>query len=246
MDDFKILIGGGFAGLAQVLAGYPFDTVKVRYVGNNYTSIISCIKDVKRNGYKYFYRGVTSPMLGSVIMNIQTFYLYSLSKRYISHDPIISGAISGFVLGFVESPVDLIKSRLQTDSTLTYKRVIKDIGLDGIYKGLGITLLRNTVSVGLFFGGYEYTKRLFDNEYIGSFVGGSIAGFCCWGPNYPFDNIKIRLQTDTTNKYKGIVDCFRKVPLRNLWKGFLPCIIRAMVVNPFVFLAYEAGVKHLD
>jgi solute carrier family 25 carnitine/acylcarnitine transporter 20/29 len=245
MNDKTIVISGACAGLAQVLTGHPFDTVKVRYVSQNYKNILECINHIRTEGYKNFYRGISSPLLGSVVMNVQTFYTYNYFKQY--HDNLVAGSLTGIALSLIESPTDLIKSRMQVNSTLTYVETIKNIGYKNIYKGLGITTFRNFVSVGLYFWGYETTKSLFTNEYIGSFIGGSVGGFLCWGPNYPMDNIKIRYQTDTTNIYRGIIDCIRKTYIqegvKTFWKGIVPCVARAMVINPFVFLAYEVTVK---
>lgn len=246
MSDLTIISSGAFAGLAQVITGYPFDTVKVRYINNNHTSIIKCIKTIKNESYRNFYRGVWSPMVGSIFINVQTFYTYSLFNTYFN--TFMSGAMTGVLLASIETPIDLIKSRIQINPTSTYVNVIKSVGVKNSFKGLKITIWRNFISVGLFFWGYETTKNLFDNQYIGSFVGGAVAGFMSWGPNYPLDNIKTRIQTDINSNYKGIVDCIKKTykttGFRSFWGGFTPCIIRSMVVNPFIFLAYEIGMNN--
>jgi len=59
MDDSKIIISGGFAGIAQILTGHPFDTVKVRYIEGDHKTILSCLKCIQEEGYKSFYRGVS-------------------------------------------------------------------------------------------------------------------------------------------------------------------------------------------
>ena len=124
------------------------------------------------------------------------------------------------------------------------------LDIKNIYKGLNITIWRNFSSVGMFFWGYETTKKTFQNPYIGSFVGGSVAGFMSWGPNYPLDNIKTRIQTDVNGNYNGIMDCIKKTykttGFRSFWSGFSPCIIRGMIVNPFIFLAYEIGINNFQ
>ena len=249
MDDLKIMTGGAFAGLAQIVTGHPFDTVKVRYIKNKhkYRGVLDCVKTIRSEGYLRFYRGVSSPMVGSVIMNVQTFYLYSWFRRYFNGNPFLSGSLTGLVLSLTESPIDLIKSRMQITSSTTSTQTIKTIGIRNIYKGLGITSLRNIFAVGGFFWGYDLVKKSFENHYVGAFVGGSAAGFMCWGPVYPLDNIKTRIQTDTKNQYNGIIDCVKKVwkrsGFRGFWNGFSPCVVRGMVVNPFVFLAYEVGIQ---
>lgn len=44
-------------------------------------------------------------------------------------------------------------------------------------------------------------------------VGGGLAGMAYWGPVYPLDVIKSRMQVDDLKnpQYRGMMDCFRKV-----------------------------------
>lgn len=58
--------------------------------------------------------------------------------------------------------------------------------------------------------------------------------------------MKSRLQTDSLDvskqRYKGIVDCFRKIiqseGVGGLYRGFLPCMLRAAPVNGKLFLFF--------
>jgi solute carrier family 25 carnitine/acylcarnitine transporter 20/29 len=249
--DYSVIFGGSFAGIAQIITGHPFDTVKVRYVRNKYkySNVNECVKEIRSEGYRNFFRGVTSPLIGSVIMNISTFFLYDFYNKNFYEDPFISGALTGASLSLVESPADIIKSRMQINTKAKYINTIKTIRKNnGIYSGLGITCVRNIFSVGGYFLGYEYVKNRFTNKYIGAFLGGASAGFLCWAPTYPLDFIKTTIQTDNKNKYNGIsgVICnvYRKYGFKGFWNGFTPCIIRGVLVNPFVFLAYEIGINN--
>lgn len=64
---------------------------------------------------------------------------------------------------------------------------------------------------------------------------------------YPIDNIKSKIQTDgftaATRKYSSSLDCLRKTiaveGVMGLYKGLLPCMLRAGPVNAATFLAYE-------
>lgn len=119
----------------------------------------------------------------------------------------------------------------------SYTNTIKNIGIKRLYTGFTITSCRNFTGVGFYFAGYEFVKHRIENPYLGSLIGGMAAGFCCWAPMYPLDNIKTQVQSDTTYKLK-ILDVVKKSKL-GLWKGFLPCIIRSIIVNPTVFFTYE-------
>ena len=263
-SDIKIILGGTIAGFAQVFTGHPFDTIKVRHINsirlNPNTTLYNTITSSYRKGFKSFYRGVTSPMLGSVIMNIQTFYVYNYIKRVLNNQgPLLCGGLTGLSLAIVETPADLIKTKLQINN-LGYKNTVKQIGLNipfgdhsknisfgdytknNLYKGFCITSIRNFSSVGLFFWGYENTVSSFDNKYVGSFIGGAVAGFMCWGLNYPLDNIKTQIQINSKLTTRDIIkNVVKTKSYGSLWAGFLPCIVRAVCVNPFVFLGYELG-----
>ena len=82
-------------------------------------------------------------------------------------------------------------------------------------------------------------------------ISGSIGGFFCWQFSYPQDVVKTILQTDRTKKYKpikflcdgGFINCCiyikRKYGWMGFWRGYLPCTIRGLYANAFLFGAYE-------
>jgi len=80
------------------------------------------------------------------------------------------------------------------------------------------------------------------------FLAGGVAGFSFWGLIYPFDVVKTRLQTDASDKaarkYRSILHCWRHIykheGIGAFWRGYIPCILRAVVVNGCIFTAVEA------
>ena len=82
-----------------------------------------------------------------------------------------------------------------------------------------------------------------DYKYLGTFTGGAVAGFMCWGFNYPLDNIKTQIQTSNSKITARTIikNVVKTKSYGSLWAGFLPCVIRAVFVNPFIFLDYELG-----
>lgn len=102
-------------------------------------------------------------------------------------------------------------------------RTVRAQGFGGIYRGMGITLMRDTPSYFAYFGnypitlrqrphliwsvcivGYEGLKRLFqsmkkDGQELGTFellMAGGLSGFAAWIPAYPQDVIKSNYQND--------------------------------------------------
>lgn len=232
------LIGGSVAGVSQIIIGYPLDTIKVNYIKNNNTNIMTCIKSIK--GFKGYYRGVLSPSYGAVITNAQTFYFYGALLPYFG--TIISGGITGALLSICETPTELIKCRMQV-SNQGYSKCIQNIynsmGIKGFYHGFYLTIARNSIGVAGMFWGYETVKKILPQyQYLSSFLGGALGGLLCWVPIYPIDCLKTHVQTSLIKDH----NCryfYKNIKFKHLWKGFLPCIVRAIIVNPFIFLAYD-------
>ena len=76
-------------------------------------------------------------------------------------------------------------------------------------------------------------------------LSGAMAGATYWVGLYPIDCVKTKIQMDDFHnpKYKGLFDCLKKSiqteGIKSLYKGVLPCAIRAIVTNAFGFVAYE-------
>lgn len=79
-------------------------------------------------------------------------------------------------------------------------------------------------------------------------MAGGLAGVASWIVCYPVDVLKTRYQAES-QKYKGIVDCYRKSVKEEgykiLWRGLGTAVARAFVVNGAVFTAYETALKCL-
>jgi solute carrier family 25 (mitochondrial carnitine/acylcarnitine transporter), member 20/29 len=236
-------VSGAAAGLAQVVTGYPFDTLKVHYQTKGHIRGL-----VARD----LFRGILSPMYGGIAVNMTQFWVYGAMQRKYNN-PFLSGAIAGGVISLYESPIELLKCRMQV-GTESYKDCIKRIARDNpkkspvqnLYRGFWATTLRNVPAVGIYYWSYEHTKKLFNNRYVGAFIGGSVSGILCWAPNYPIDNWKTQIQVDSSKKTLSIIEVIRRTGWQKSWRGFWPCIVRAGVVNPFVFLAYEITITHLQ
>ena len=120
-------ISGVAGGIAVVLVGHPFDTTKTRMQTappNYYKGVFDTItKTLKHEGPKGFFSGMSSPLFGQMFFracSFMTFYqtVRTLSESYdlLESDKrilICSGAITGFTISFIETPIDLVKTKLQ-------------------------------------------------------------------------------------------------------------------------------------
>jgi solute carrier family 25 carnitine/acylcarnitine transporter 20/29 len=236
MDE---LIGGACGGIAQTVAGYPFDTIKVHQVAREIKSPWQATTHLfRKQGLYGFYRGIYSPMVGAVVINAHTFYMYDKVKQHFHYtgkewSRAIAGASVGLTLTVWETPVEVIKIHMQLNSQTTYQQAVREVNL---FRGFGATAARNVYALWAVFWGYEETKALLPkNPLIGSFLGGAVGGFICWAPIYPVDFIKTRIQS---------YEPWRGLPWKTYWRGFTPCVVRATAVNPFIFLAYEIAMQN--
>ena len=120
--------------------------------------------------------------------------------------------------------MELAKTRMQTQGVgmrrksklLTYsgpvdclKKIYKREGLPGLSRGLGLTVLRESPSFGVYFMSYEcisgYLKSKSDSTVSTGvlLLSGGLAGQCSWLSTYPVDVIKTRIQNDSCGEYRN-------------------------------------------
>jgi len=285
VTNVKDLIAGAVGGVFVVLVGHPFDTVKVRLQTQGTAKVfngpIDCaVKTLRNEGPLGFYKGLSAPLLCSSIVDAIYFTVNAHAKRTFQESPtkpmplpyyFMSGALAGGLTSVIATPADLVKSRLQIQYRQAahepklykgplhciYLTVTKE-GLGGMYKGLGATIMRDTGSIGTYFGTYEICRRLLsggarpDKEYsMGTmFVSGGIAGVVAWGVTYPADVVKSKMQTQALGQSESVWKFFSKVlqteGIPGFYRGFLPCVIRAFPANALCFLGFETTRRLLN
>ncbi|TPX33366.1 hypothetical protein SmJEL517_g03701 [Synchytrium microbalum] len=299
-DSVKDFIAGTFGGWAQVFAGHPFDTLKVRLQTQGdppkYRNAMDCLsKSIKEEGFQALYKGATSPLLGvgvanAVLFTVHGFNLRTLGGGQSSDEMSIAqhfgaGALSGIAIAFVNCPVDLLKIRLQTQYTVKKRlkdgvappttasgiidkprytgvfdaatKITKADGIRGLYRGLGICIVREIPSFAGYFGIYELSKRLLagsnPQEPLAAWqllLAGGFAGIAAWLPCYPQDVLKSRIQSDTRNapimEYVREIIKSGKGSYRGFFRGFGPTMVRAFPANAATFLTYELAIKAMQ
>ncbi|SCZ89677.1 BZ3500_MvSof-1268-A1-R1_Chr9g10549 [Microbotryum saponariae] len=278
----KELAAGTIAGWAQVMTGQPFDIVKVRLQsGTQYSGALECATRIlKDEGALAFYKGTSMPLVGIGACVSLQFACLQAGKRFFASQNVgkvnlslslgqlyLAGAFAGVGNSIASTPVEHIRIRLQTQTTALYSgpvdaisKIYRTDGIRGIYKGQGITLLREFHGYGAYFLGYEAfveyqlrSKNLTRKELpmASAALGGVAAGYAMWFTTYPIDVIKSRIQTDgfasqagtAAKKYNGSWDCakqlYREAGLKAFTKGLTPTLIRSPVVNGVTFLVFE-------
>ncbi|KAI9251947.1 mitochondrial carrier domain-containing protein [Sporodiniella umbellata] len=284
----KDCLSGTVGGIVQVLTGQPFDTVKVRLQTQStsnplYKGMMDCVQQTKaKEGFAGFYKGTMTPLVGiGACVSIQFVVLEAMKRHFASQNKpgefldnkqlYLAGAASGVANSFVSGPVEHIRTRLQVQTGSGYsgpldciRQIYRSHGLAGIYKGQGITMLREFQGYGAYFLTYEWLvqramkeKGLEKRSELETWkvcAYGAAAGYAMWFTIYPMDAIKSKLQTDgfsiESKKYSSTLDCARKTfaseGLAGFFKGIGPCLLRAAPVNAATFMGFEMAMRVLS
>lgn len=180
----------------------------------------------------------------------------------------VAGGIAGTAVAFVEGPVDFFKCQLQVRGD-QYKgfvncvsTIVRERGVLAAYQGIGPTLIRNCIGNAFWYGMYDLVRemQLHEGQAKSSLatyqvmIAGSAAGIGYWVSTYPVDVIKSTVQGDhpdvSKRRYKGMMDAGRQIVaehgVKGLFRGFTPCLTRAVPANAATFVAYEFARKKLD
>lgn len=92
----KTFWAGGFGGMCAVITGHPFDTIKVRLQTMplsrsgripTYRGAIDCAcKTVTNEGIRGFYKGMLTPLVGSVPLFAVCFLGFNVGKDIFARD----------------------------------------------------------------------------------------------------------------------------------------------------------------
>lgn len=168
---------------------------------------------------RHFYRGWVWPIAASVAFNAVAFPVYHKSLQQISN-PYASGLISGLAVAPIEYGFGVGKIREQTQTRLPWH-----------WRGWPMATVRTSLAMSVYFGVYEDLKST-----MGPFLAGGCAGVANWTLTYPFDVI-------STRQIASRLTIREALAMGQLAKGYLPCIIRAVLVNSVSFKMYDMCYK---
>jgi solute carrier family 25 phosphate transporter 23/24/25/41 len=180
----------------------------------------------------------------------------SISRR------LVAGGAAGMVACTIAYPLDLIRTRLAAQSeNLLYagaldavKKIVKEEGAVGLYRGLGATLLQVTPSLGINYAAYETARSKYMRHWNEeqptismSLTCGSIAGLVSSTATFPLDLVRRRLQLQGQSRsskvYGSYVGAFKDIVVtegwRGLYSGILPEYYKVIPGVAIAFCAYE-------
>jgi solute carrier family 25 carnitine/acylcarnitine transporter 20/29 len=223
----KDLAAGTMAGIAQLLVGHPFDTIKVKLQSQpipppgqppKFAGAMDAVKQtLAAEGPKGLYKGMGAPLATVAVFNAVLFTARGQMEALL-RDPsgsplsvsqqIVAGAGAGVAVSFVACPTELVKCRLQAQSALSGATVAAAAAAPApTLAGVGVAATGGTATA--------------------TFKG-----------------------TAAAVQYSGPLDVARQV-LRSeggtlgLFKGLTPTLLREVPGNAAMFGAYEATKQYI-
>lgn len=172
------------------------------------------------------------------------------------------GGSAGMIATMFVQPLDLIKNRMQLSKTKEYKTsfhafkgIVANEGFFALYNGISAGLLRQatytTTRLGIYTWLFDQMKSP-DGKPPGFFAKAAIgmaSGVCGAFVGTPAEVALIRMTADgrlppnERRNYKHVVDAlfriYREEGLLTLWRGAIPTMGRAMVVNAAQLASYS-------
>lgn len=293
--QLKGFAAGTASGMTKLIVGHPFDTIKLRMQCSppgTYSGAMDCLRrTIAHEGPRALYKGASPPAVGwamSDALLLGSLHNYRLmfariearrrgedigdaaAEKLSLKGHFISGAMAGWTVCTVITPVEHIKARLQmqtigpklyTGPIDCATQVVKANGVIGLWHGFGATLLFRTW-IGALFGSYEIMMRSFKavpeespwkvSNSTATFIAGGMSSNVFWCASFPFDAVKNRLMTDspTHPRYptwrSAAQQIWREGGMRAVYRGFLPCMLRAFPTNAAALSVYEFTMRMMD
>ncbi|OTB04168.1 hypothetical protein M426DRAFT_321019 [Hypoxylon sp. CI-4A] len=138
----------------------------------------------------------------------------------------------------------------------TLANIVTHRGYAGMYTGLNLHLLRDTLGTGIYFATYESSKQLLTTfsgkdahkNPIAVLAAGALCGIVSWALIYPIDSVKSIYQRNALMYSRG-----EKVPVpkirffrRDMYRGLGVSMGRSAAVNAVFFSAFEFFKKQIN
>ena len=143
-----------------------------------------------------------------------------------------------------------------------FKKIMKRNGFFGAYQGFFAHLCRNIPGGAFHLGTFEYLRLRFANSrsitvselpVSLTLLAASTGGVLFWLLTFPCDVVKSAIQADSpikeNKKYSSTLDAWRKLyaegGYKRFFKGFTPCMMRAVPANSILLLTSSYLSEHL-
>jgi hypothetical protein len=268
------ILGSSLSGIFEIGLFHPVDTITKRLMynkqvinGSNFYEKKSNLNKILFkenynqnffNKYKSLYNGVNYALAYKVLQRTykyggQSILNEKLKKNIKTDNKVLIQSVSGAIIGAGEVfllPLDILKIKMQTNPDLLKNQsLLKIINKErmNLYKGTGMTIMRNVPGSFALFGGNSFSKEyLFKlNDYSNAsffqnFVSSTFGAFCSITVSSPMDVIKTRIQADNNNfsSRQIILDLIKKEGVGSFFKGLGP---KLMIVGPKLVFSFTVA-----
>ncbi|XP_026491474.1 mitochondrial ornithine transporter 1 isoform X1 [Vanessa tameamea] len=257
--------------------------VKMQTFPHLYQGMFNCLKQTLRNDgiVRGLYAGTTPAVMANIAENSVLFAAYGYCQKFVCNVigtesveelSMVGNASAGFLAAFFSSftlcPTELIKCQLQamrevnaqgsqtavkiTPLQLT-QQIFKQYGIQGLFRGLVPTIMREMPGYFFFFGGYEGTRELLSKPgqskdeigFVKTMIAGAVGGLLLWTIIFPSDVIKSRIQiSNKSQKFLTVgLDIIQKEGVLALYNGLKPTLVRTIPATAVLFVVYEYSKK---
>ncbi|XP_027926596.1 mitochondrial substrate carrier family protein B-like [Vigna unguiculata] len=183
-DLFVHFVGGGLSGITSATATYPLDLVRTRLAAQRssiyYRGISHAFSTICREeGFSGLYKGLGATLLGvgpniaisfSVYEGLRSFWQSQRPDDSTVMVSLACGSLSGVASSTATFPLDLVRRRMQLEGAGgrarvyntslfgTFKHIVRNEGLRGLYRGILPEYYKVVPSVGIVFMTYETLK----------------------------------------------------------------------------------------
>jgi solute carrier family 25 (mitochondrial carnitine/acylcarnitine transporter), member 20/29 len=185
----------------------------------------------------------------------------------------LAGAFSSIPTSFLIGPAEQIKIRLQIQETslaaskmnafTVATSIVKEGGLRALFRGTGLTFLRDVPTGFAYFATYEGLKRALRSKstpdkiannkqgttpMLAIMFSGGVAGMVNWTLAIPIDTIKSRIQSSQTKKSIDLVvrELMAESGIKGFFRGLAPTLLRAFPASAALFFGVETSKALLD
>ncbi|MBW0507742.1 hypothetical protein O181_047457 [Austropuccinia psidii MF-1] len=290
--DLRGFLAGVLSGLTKLIVGHPFDTIKLRLQcspRNFYAGPLDCLsKTLQREGFRALYKGASPPAFGWALSDALLMGSLHQYRTWLSQiqglepsQPLsltshaIAGAMAGWTVCTVVTPVETLKAKLQIQTsdprTRLYtgpidcaQKMIKQAGVASLYHALPATLLFRT-SFAVMFSSYNFindhlnqfatrhpNSPLAFNKPMAQFLAGGISAELFWLISLPFDAVKNRMMCDsvTNPRYPNWLSAARSIKSDGgvcaFYRGFVPTALRAFPTNAAALVVWEGSMRLMN
>jgi solute carrier family 25 (mitochondrial uncoupling protein), member 8/9 len=264
--SFTEFITSGISVSTANIITCPIDTVKTRLQlqrasGQKPLGMVKMASSIVKNeGFVYLFNGIEASILRGIVFGGARLGMYMPIKTALYGDKktsftekVTAGSLSGGAAAVVSSPIELLKTRLQssneTRSTVeVFKRVLKENGVKGLWKGAVPGMARASILTASQCATYDEVKNfLVSKKCIQDglqlhFVSSMIAGLVTTTITNPLDVIKTHMYVGGakySNPVKCAVDVFRANGISGFMKGWLASYARLGPHTVIMFVVAE-------